>query len=99
MGNGVIFIVIVIGIIVLVGIYQKGFEGFKTNPTQSSLDATKTIYDKGKDTINYLQSKTSNSSKSLTEVGKIPCAINQDCNVLEQCANNLCTCKEGSCWK
>ena len=101
MGNGIIFILIVIGVIVLLAVYQQGgWEGYKSNPADGTIESVKTIgegiktnFEKGKELIDK------NNQSNLTEIGQIPCAINEDCNILTECVGSLCICEGGSCFK
>ena len=98
--KGIGFILVVLGIIVLVAIYNDGFEGFKANPLESTVDSTKKIIETGKDAVGFIKDNTGNTTADLVEVGKLPCATNEDCDLLEACGNSSCVCYDnGACYK
>ena len=109
MGKGAIFIIAVIVGIFLLALYQQGgWDNFKAKPSDSIIQSTKTVgkgikdtYDKGKDLIGGDNQVTNATKTHLVAVGQIPCAINEDCNVLSDCSGNLCVCNknEGVCYK
>lgn len=88
------FILIIALIVVGVAIYNDGWEKFQENPLDSIINGGKKIIDTGKDITSNLNNET-----ELIEVGKLPCANNEDCNLLEACENN-CTCFDnGVCYQ
>lgn len=94
---GIVFIII--GIIVVVAVYQQGWENFKSSWFQSSIDSTKTIYDTGKNIVDYATQENSTDSTELIEVGMIPCKTNEDCESLEECKDGACQCySDGICY-
>lgn len=92
-------LLIIIGIIIAVALYQNGFQGLKEKPLDSTIQSTKTIGEGIKYT--YEQGKGLITKKETNEIGKIPCAINADCNLIKECQENLCLCnaEKGICYK
>ncbi len=100
MGNGLIIIVVIIGIVVVMGLVRDGTEELKSEPLQSAIESGKTIVNTGKDIINKFRDGKNITEDGLIEVGQIPCATHADCNILEECQPNyICTCLEGSCFR
>jgi len=92
--NWIGIVIIIALIIVGVGVYNDGWEGFKANPLESAVDSGKTIIDTGK---GFFGNESVN--ETLVEVGMIPCAINEDCNLLADCQTDLCQCYDnGICY-
>jgi len=95
-----------LGIIVVVAIFQQGgWEGFKSSPLESSWDATKSIgetgkdaFDKGKEIVGNINSN-SGTSGNLKNLGLPLCNTNSSCNTLSECNADLCSCIEGECYK
>ena len=58
-------ILIIVGIIILVAVFQKGVDMFKEQPIQSSFEATKTIYSTTKEFV-----EESNISNKIGEQWK-----------------------------
>ena len=92
-------ILIVLGIIVAIGIYQSGgWASYKENIFGNSIQSTKSIFNTGKNVVGYIQGE--NATQDLVEVGMIPCKTNEDCIILDECANGACTCyTDGICYK
>jgi len=111
--NGIGVILIVAGIIVAVALYQDGWEGIKSNPAQSTIDSSKTIFDAGKkvvgvttDAYDNIKSKSESTTESSeekiwTKIGQPFCSQDSDCTTLEECTNNNpCQCREnGYCYQ
>ena len=99
-----IILLTILGIIIIVAIFQQGgWDGFKSSPLQSSWDATKSIgevgkdaFDKGKEIIG--SDKTGSSSGTLKNLGLPLCNTNSSCNTLQECKDNLCSCINGECF-
>ena len=95
--KGVGIVIIIVGIILIVAVYQGGFEGVKENPLESTIDSVQSIYGTGKNVVDYAQG---DNNTELTEVGMIPCATNEDCAILDGCEDNACQCYDnGVCYR
>ena len=100
----IILAIIIVGVIFLVMMQQRGWEGTKENPLDSTIQASKTIADTGKDAFNKGKEiienfkNDENNNTNLVEIGQIPCLSNQDCNILDEC-NEDCICQDSICWK
>ena|SRR3990167_8282853 len=97
------FLVIVLGIIIIIAIFQQGgWTGFSTSPIQSSWDATKTIGEKSKDAFDKtkeLIEDNSGTSISLKNVGLPLCQDDSDCLSLSECSSGNCICGgDGNCY-
>lgn len=110
MSKLIIGIIIIVGIIFLVAMQQKGWEGIKAEPLDSAIQASQTIVDTGKDTYdkgkeiidNFKNNEDSNTQddETLTEVGRPLCLDDSSCNTLSQCSTEEpCSCIGGSCYK
>jgi len=91
---GIIFIIA--GIILTIAIYQNGMEGLKATPAESVLGSAKTIVNAGKNVVGYAQG----TNESIVKIGMIPCKINEDCSILNECINSTCLCyTDGFCYR
>jgi len=94
---GILLIILII--IVGLGMFQQGFQGFKEKPIMSSIEASKTIGEKTVDTFQWSKDKIQGSSDSLKNLGLPLCSDNSSCNTLQSCKDNLCSCIQGECFK
>jgi len=107
-------IVVIVGIVFLVSLSQDGWDGFKSNPGQSTIDSSKTIFETGKKVVDtgkniYDNSKSGDTTAPATESGSDPlsrigqpfCSTDLDCDTLEECnESNPCICGEdGYCYQ
>lgn len=105
MSKLIIGIIIIVGIVFLIAMQQRGWEGIKSRPLDSGIQATQTIAEKTKDTYDYgrgIYDKFKNNetnNNSLTEVGQIPCSNDDDCNTLLDACENSCICQNDICWR
>jgi len=110
MANMIVIILVIVGILFALGAVRVGLDTAKEQPIQSTFDSGKLIYDNGKMIISKVQDITDNSEGTeqsapdvpegtLIEVGQIPCAIDSDCTLLDECSGGICFCQEGSCFK
>ena len=98
MGNGLIIIVVIIGILVVMSVMRDGTDTLKSEPLQSTLESSKAIIDAGKDIVNKFQDDENITKTGLIEVGKIPCNTDADCNAISECEYYKCICQSESCF-
>jgi len=109
MGKGMGIIIGIIAIIVVTAIIQQGgWNNYKGNPLQSSVDATKSIADKSKETFDKgkeIYSKNwgdgtsgGSSGSSLKNLGLPLCGTDASCNTINECGGDLCKCLSGECF-
>ena len=111
MGKGIGIILIVVAVIVIVAISQNGWDGLKSNPLDSTIQASKTIadtgkdaYDKGKEIVENFKNNEDNETtinEQLTEIGKISCTSDGMCNeLISECGGDcICDTTNGICYK
>ena len=93
-------LLVVLGIIVVVGLFQQGgWSGFKADPLMSSWEASKTIGEKTVDTYQWGKDKIQGTSSESKNLGLPLCDTNSSCNTLLECKDNLCSCIQGECYK
>ena len=98
-------ILIIVAIIFLVALQQQGWEGFKAEPFDSTIQSTKKIgevskdvFDKTKETIdNFKNDENNNEGSNPINLGRPFCQEDSDCNTIQQCENN-CSCIGGECF-
>ena len=95
-------LLVVLGVIVVVGLFQQGgWSGFSNAPIQSSWEASKTIGEKTMDTYQWSKDKIQNNDgiSGLKNLGLPLCLDNSSCNTILECKDNLCSCIQGECFK
>ncbi len=103
-------VIIALAIVFLVMMQQRGWEGIKANPLESTIEASGTIadtgkdvFDKGKEIVENFKSDENNgestSGGTLIDLGQIPCSSDSICNeLLENTCEGLCVCINESCF-
>ena len=95
-------LLVVLGVIVVVGLFQQGgWSGFSNAPIQSSWEASKTIGEKTMDTYQWSKDKIQGtSSDSLKNLGLPLCKDDLSCQSLSECKIGNCTCdlSSGNCF-
>lgn len=108
MANIWVIVLIIVGILVGMTFLRDGTETIKTDPLGSTLESGQIAFNTGKNIVqwgsqqynNINSANQSNSRKTRIDIGQIPCATNEDCNLINECNNNcFCDKEQGICYK
>lgn len=85
---------------VLIVIFVYGFltkvytlDEFMDNPLDNFMDSAEELLNLGTSKLG------ADEVDGKTNYGKPDCLINEDCNSIEECKDNLCVCEDGECFK
>ena len=97
-GSGWGFVIFIILIFASISILNGGFENFKSEPIEQSIETgkdvvniTKIVIDKTGDVIEIIKEPSDSSN-----LGQIPCNSDEECDRISECQDN-CTCESGFC--
>ena len=108
MANILGIIAIIVGVLLLMTFFRDGAEEIKTNAIGSTMESGQIVFNTGKNIVNWgsqqfnqEQIANTDTSKTRIDIGQIPCATNEDCDLLDACSEIICFCDnvQGVCYK